>query len=67
MTQYDWEHVYLLLEVVRESAGHPRLKNLTSAAFAELHAIANPPPEEEEVKDEADASAEPPMSNARRA
>ena len=71
---YDWMHIYGLLQVVKETQGHPNLKNIGVAAMAELNAIANPPMEPEEPEEEPELgqsestrgplSSEPPIGDA---
>ena len=62
--RYDWEYVYMLLCVVEKGAQHPKLKNITSAALAELDVIANPPTLIEEKQEEWVEPNEPPIGDA---
>lgn len=65
---YDFERIWVLIQIAEKAQAHPSLKNITAAAAAELDAIANPPVEEEEVieeeQPEEDEGNNPPLGDA---
>lgn len=61
---YDYERIHLLMQIAKEAQAYPSLKAITSAASAELDAIANPPLPAEEVAEGEGEGNEPPLGDA---